>query len=164
MAALPWRGPSFQHGLRLHWILHTTCILDWKMRENQEFPVDFVGTFLSIMRVWSKIWNSQSLPQAKELALGSIWGKMCSKWNTITSYYFCTKISTIKIKIYGIISGIPLYSRWPLHHERDAMKILTKSTCWHTCMQAHHKRTCPCILHGMPFHGIPWWTILIFIP
>ena len=68
---------------------------------------------------------------------------------------FCTKISTIKIKMYGIIYGIPLYLRWPPRHEMVAMKILTMSTCWHTCIQAHHKLTWSYVLHGMPFHDIP---------
>ena len=63
LSEFPWQhfhgvDSHTRHGLWLHWILHTTCILDWKMMENQEFPVDFVGTFSSITWVWAKIWHS----------------------------------------------------------------------------------------------------------
>ena len=30
MASFPWRGPSFEVVLTLHWILHTFSILDWR--------------------------------------------------------------------------------------------------------------------------------------
>ena len=52
---------NFHGGTSMAWTLIRTwtttplnftykCILDWKMRENQEFPVDFVGTFLH--QIW----------------------------------------------------------------------------------------------------------------
>ena len=42
LSEFPWRhfhcvDPSFEHGLWLHWILHTKCILDWKWGKIKNF-------------------------------------------------------------------------------------------------------------------------------